>query len=72
MGIRLASFHNSGYIHVVKILVKINIKGKTMESSARSNILDEMPSSPFDFAGLRLRIKTTLVKGMETSLLSVR
>ena len=27
-----------------------------MELSARSNILDEIPSGPLDFAGLRLRI----------------
>ena len=75
MGVTLASFHNSGYISVVKILVNINIEGKTMESSTRINILDEMPSSPFDFAGLRLRIWaiiSSLVKGMETSNLSVR
>ena len=74
MGITLASFHNSGYIPVVKILVKIKINGKTMDSSARSNILDEMPSGPFDFAGLRLwiwAIISSLVKGMERSLLSV-
>ena len=50
-------------IPVVKILVKININGKTMDSSARSNILDEMPSGPFDFCwikptGLRYNIIT--------------
>ena len=75
MGVALENFHNSGYIPVVKILVKINIKGKTMESSARINILDEIPSGPLDLAGLRLRIWvmiSSLVKGMETSLLSVR
>ena len=71
----VSKFHNSGYILGVKILVKINIKGKTMASSERINILDEIPSGPLGLAGLRLRIwamVSSLVKGMETSLLSVR
>ena len=74
MGVTLGSFHNPGYMPVVKILVKINIKGKTMESSAKIDILDEIPSGPLDLAGLRLRIWeiiSSFVKGMETSLLSV-
>ena len=47
MGITLESSHN---IPVVKILVKINIKGKTM----RINILDEIPFGPLDLAGFGL------------------
>ena len=59
MSVSLASFHDSGYIPV---------KGETMDSSARGNILDEMLSGPLDFAGLRLRIWviiSSLVKGMQ-------